>query len=126
MKIFISQKMKEKTPKQISIERDSIINNAKKNLGEDVEVVASYDPSLAFKTPIHSLSKSLEMLDKADAVLIPMISFENMENFEIKNKNDRSFVRGCEIELLVSLSYGKKIYVYDEEKIIDIKELIGE
>ena len=167
MKIFISQKMRNKTQKEIIKERNAILNgyllhgnpDAKikkevdefknKLLNEEtftksvikrvevgdivIDLLQSYKPELAFKDPITSLSQSLAMLAEADIVLVPkavidhVVDMNAIHHVQSINDNDgcaywtelspdfiKQYIKGCEFEFLIALSYGKKVYTYDE------------
>lgn len=114
MKVFISQKMRDKTPEQIKAERTKIQAKFIKWVdGKECEFIKSYLPELKFKDPITSLSQSLALLAAADVVLIP---FETI--FFDMNKNPK----GCEFEYAISKAYGKRVIGYDDDLFIAINE----
>lgn len=91
-KLFISQPMKGKTDEEILKERQKAIESAKKNLGEDVEVIDSFFQSApADASPLWFLGKSLELLSKADIA------------YFAKGWEE---ARGCKIENLCAIEYG--------------------
>ena len=66
-KLFISQPMNGKSDEEILREREKAIEEAKKALGEDVEVIDSFFQSApADARPLWFLGKSLELLSTAD------------------------------------------------------------
>ena len=66
-KLFISQPMKDKTNDEILKEREKAIADARKYLGEDVEVIDSFFKDAPHDArPLWFLSKSLELLSTAD------------------------------------------------------------
>ena len=91
-KLFISQPMKDKTDKQILVERMDAIEAAKEIVGEDVEVIDSFFQSApADARPLWFLGKSLELLSTADiAYFAP----------------GWSKYRGCKIEHECAVQYG--------------------
>lgn len=104
MKVFISQKMRDKTPEEIKAEHEKIQAGFIKHIeGKECEFIKSYLPELKFKDPITSLSQSLALLADADVVLIPF------ESTLIDMNNNP---KGCEFEYAISKAYGKKIIVY--------------
>lgn len=114
MKVFISQKMRDKTPEQIKDERIKIkVRFIKWVEGKECEFIKSYLPELKFKDPITSLSQSLALLAVADVVLIP---FESI--FFDMNKNPK----GCEFEYAISKAYGKRVVGYNDDGFIAINE----
>ena len=92
MKIMISQPMRGKTEKQIKDERKELINNLQEEGHEVLETV--FDDFDCYASPIAYLARSMEFLDKADAVVF-MKGWEN--------------ARGCRIEHQVASEYGKYI-----------------
>ena len=91
-KLFISQPMKDKTDKQILVERMEAVEAAKEIVGEDVEVIDSFFQSApADARPLWFLGKSLELLSTADiAYFAP----------------GWSKYRGCKIEHECAVQYG--------------------
>ena len=66
-KLFISQPMKDKTNDEILKEREKAIADARKYLGEDVEVIDSFFKDAPHDAkPLWFLGKSLELLSTAD------------------------------------------------------------
>lgn len=91
MKIMISQPMRGKTNEQIRKEREELIKQLESEGHEVIDTVLDISEC---KSPIYYLSKSIELLDKADAVIF-MKGWEN--------------ARGCKIEYQVASEYGKFI-----------------
>lgn len=92
MKIMISQPMNGKTEKQIKDERKYLIKELEEQGHEVLETV--FDDFDCYASPIAYLSKSIEVLDKADAVVF-MKGWEN--------------ARGCIIEHEIATKYNKFI-----------------
>ena len=93
-KLFISQPMNGKTEKEILAVREKAIESAKRNLGEDVEVIDSYFEDYNPENgcvPLKYLSKSLELLADADVA------------YFAKGWED---ARGCKIENACAIAYG--------------------
>ena len=66
-KLFISQPMKDKADDEILKEREKAIADARKYLGEDVEVIDSFFKDAPHDVkPLWFLGKSLELLSTAD------------------------------------------------------------
>lgn len=66
-KLFISQPMKDKADDEILKEREKAIADARKYLGEDVEVIDSFFKDAPHDAkPLWFLGKSLELLSTAD------------------------------------------------------------
>lgn len=91
MKIMISQPMRGKTNEQIRKEREELVRRLQEKGHEVIDTVLDISEN---KTPIYYLSKSIELLDKADGVIF-MKGWEN--------------ARGCRIEHQVAVDYGKYI-----------------
>lgn len=91
-KLFISQPMRGKTDAEILAARERAIESAKRNLGEDVEVIDSFFQNApADAKPLWFLGKSLELLSTADvAYFVP--GWED--------------ARGCRIENTCAIEYG--------------------
>lgn len=67
MRVFISQPMNGKTDEEILRERDEAINEIKKNISDDIEVIDSFFQSAPVDArPLYFLGKSLELLSTAD------------------------------------------------------------
>ena len=96
-KLFISQPMNGKTNEEILAVREKAIDSAKKNLGDDVEVIDSYfedyNPANGC-VPLKYLSKSLELLADADIA------------YFAKGWED---ARGCRIENQCAIAYGIEV-----------------
>ena len=92
MRIMISQPMNGKTEKQIRDERKYLIQELEEQGHEVIDtIIKDFDDEVS---PILYLAKSIEFLDKADAVIF-MKSWEK--------------ARGCIIEHETALRYGKFI-----------------
>ena len=91
MKIMISQPMRGKTNEQIRQEREDLVKELESQGHEVIDTVLDISEN---KSPIYYLSKSLELLDKAEAVVF------------MKGWQD---ARGCRIEHQVAVDYGKFI-----------------
>ena len=92
MKIMISQPMRGKTEKEIKNEREALVKKLQEEGHEVLETV--FEDFDCYASPIAYLARSIEFLDKADAVVF-MKGWEN--------------ARGCKIEHEVALKYGKYI-----------------
>lgn len=92
MKIMISQPMRGKTEKQIKDEREYLVKQLQDEGHEVLETV--FDDFDCYASPIAYLARSIEFLDKADAVVF-MKGWEN--------------ARGCIIEHEIALKYNKFI-----------------
>ena len=93
-KLFISQPMRGKTQEEILSVRERAIESAKRNLGEDVEVIDSYFEDYNPENgcvPLKYLSKSLELLADADIA------------YFAKGWEE---ARGCRIENQCAIEYG--------------------
>ena len=94
-KLFISQPMCDKTDDEIKAVRRQAIEEAKKELGEDVEVIDSFFEGAPHDAkPMWFLSKSLELLANADIVYFA----EGWKDY-----------RGCKIENMCAHAYGYKV-----------------
>ena len=94
MKLFISQPMNGKTKEEILSVRERAIESAKRNFGEDVEVIESYFEDYNPENGCVSLkylSKSIELLADADVA------------YFAKGWED---ARGCRIENACAIAYG--------------------
>ena len=90
-KLFISQPMKDKTDDEILKEREKAIADARKYLGEDVEVIDSFFKDAPHDArPLWFLSKSLELLSTADVAYFA----KGWDN-----------TRGCRIEHNCAVAY---------------------
>ncbi len=92
MKIMISQPMRGKTEKEIKDEREELVKKLQEEGHEVLETV--FEDFDCYASPIAYLARSIEFLDKADAVVF-MKGWEN--------------ARGCKIEHEIALKYGKYI-----------------
>lgn len=96
-KLFISQPMNGKTNEEILAVREKAIDSAKKNLGDDVEVIDSYFDDYNPENgcvPLKYLSKSLELLADADVA------------YFAKGWEE---ARGCRIENQCAIAYGIEV-----------------
>ena len=91
MKLMISQPMRGKTNEQIREERAELVKQLEAEGHEVIDTVLDIGEG---KSPIHYLSKSIEMLADVDGVVF-MQGFLN--------------ARGCRIEYEVAREYGKFI-----------------
>ncbi len=94
MKIMISQPMRGKTEEEIKAEREEVVKQLESEGHEVLQTV--FEDFSEDKSPIYYLAKSIEYLDKADAVIF-MQGWEN--------------ARGCKIEYNVAMAYGKFIKI---------------
>lgn len=92
MKIMISQPMRGKTNEQIREERTKLILKLESEGHEVIDTVLDISEN---KSPIFYLAKSIELLDKADAVVF-MPGWQQ--------------ARGCKIEHEVAVEYGKQVF----------------
>lgn len=92
MKIMISQPMRGKTEKEIKDEREELVKKLQEEGHEVLETV--FEDFDCYASPIAYLARSIEFLDKADAVVF-MKDWEN--------------ARGCKIEHEIALKYEKYI-----------------
>ena len=100
MKVFISQPMRDKTNEQIKKERQSAIEYAKKELGENVEVIDSFFENAPHGAkPLWFLGKSFELLSGADVVLFI---------------GEWDKYRGCKMEHAACEAYGIKILCFSK------------
>ena len=92
MKLFISQPMRGKTNEEILAVREKAIESAKRNIGEDVEVIDSFFKDVPVDAkPLWYLAKSLELLSTADVA------------YFAKGWEE---ARGCRIENACAIEYG--------------------
>lgn len=91
MKIMISQPMRGKTNEQIREERAKLVRKLEEQGHEVIDTVLDISEN---KSPIYYLSKSIELLDKADGVVF-------MKGWQE--------ARGCKIEHIIAYEYGKFI-----------------
>lgn len=98
-KLFISQPMNGKTTDEILSVREKAIASAKRELGEEVEVIDSFfkDAPVDAK-PLWYLAKSLELLSTADVA------------FFAKGWEE---ARGCRIENTCAIEYGIELVIED-------------
>lgn len=152
MKVFISQKMWDRTHDEIIYERDVIFSKwVEFRVAQYDQKIDSYLSEFKLKDPIKCLANSLSLMADADVVLVSWTSIvrtddmcygvppgqEEIDFWDSNNisesfyasqdtKLDLEFVkeniRGCELELLVALAYGKKVYYYDDNyKFTEVK-----
>lgn len=93
MKLMISQPMRGKTKEQIIAERANLILKLESEGHKVIDTVLDISEN---KSPIYYLAKSIELLDKADAVVF-MPGWQHY--------------RGCRIEFQVAKEYGKFIKI---------------
>ncbi|MDO4647961.1 MAG: hypothetical protein Q4B26_04865 [Eubacteriales bacterium] len=93
MKVFISQPMNGQGRMNIEIRRSALIEEIKKILGEDIEIIDSIQDTKD-KSPLECLSESIRLLATADVVYF--------DTFWEK-------ARGCRIEHECAVEYGKMI-----------------
>ena len=94
MKIMISQPMKGRTEKDIKEEREALVTKLEAEGHEVLDTVfTDFD---CYASPIAYLARSIEYLDKADAVVF-------MKGWEE--------ARGCRIEHIIATEYGKFIKI---------------
>ena len=98
-KLFISQPMNGKTNDEILAVREKAIASAKRELGEEVEVIDSFfkDAPVDAK-PLWYLAKALELLSTADVA------------FFAKGWEE---ARGCRIENTCAIEYGIELVIED-------------
>ena len=92
MKIMISQPMRGKTEKQIKDEREALVKKLQEEGHEVLETV--FEDFDCYASPIAYLARSIEFLDKTDAVIF-------MKGWQE--------ARGCRIEYQIAKDYGKFI-----------------
>lgn len=91
-KLFISQPMKDKTNEEILETREKAIQEVKKLLNDDVEVIDSFFKDAPHDArPLWFIGKSLELLSTADVVYFA---------------KDWDKYRGCKIEHTCAVGYG--------------------
>ena len=87
--------MRDKTDEQILAEREKAIESAKRNFGEDIEVIDSFFKDAPHDAkPLWFLGKSLELLSTADIAYF----VKGWENY-----------RGCKIENTCAIEYGIEV-----------------
>lgn len=94
MKVMISQPMRGKTEEQIKLEREEVVKELEEEGWEVLDTVFTDEAPKECSEAIYFLSKSIEALSKADAVLF-LAGWEG--------------ARGCRIEYQVAQEYGKFI-----------------
>ena len=99
-KLFISQSMKDKADDEILKEREKAIADARKYLGEDVEVIDSFFKDAPHDVkPLWFLGKSLELLSTADIAYFA---------------KGWDSARGCKIEHDCAVAYDIDVIEYYE------------
>ena len=91
MKLMISRPMRGKTNEQIREERESLVKQLEAEGHEVVDTILDLSEG---KTPVHYLSKSIELMADVDGVVF-------MPEWQL--------ARGCRIEYEVAKEYGKFI-----------------
>lgn len=94
MKVMISQPMRGKTNEKIRAEREEVIKKICNDGYDVIDTVINKDAPKNIDEAIFYLSKSIEFIGKADAIVF-MPGWER--------------ARGCRIEYLVAREYGKFI-----------------
>lgn len=94
LKVMISQPMKGKTNEQIRSERASVVKSLQDKGYEVIDTIIAENPPAGIDEPIYYLAKPIEFISKVDLVYF-MKGWEN--------------ARGCKIENLICLEYGKDI-----------------
>jgi hypothetical protein len=98
-KLFISQPMRGKTDEEILAVREKAIASAKRQIGEDVEVIDSFfQDAPVDANPLWYLAKSLELLSTADVA------------YFAKGWEE---ARGCRIENTCAIEYGIELVIED-------------
>jgi hypothetical protein len=92
MKVMISQPMRGKTNEQIREERKELIKKLELEGHEVIDTVIAEEPPKNIDEAIYYLSKSIEFIANADAIVF-MPGWEE--------------ARGCKIEYCVAKEYGK-------------------
>lgn len=91
-KLFISQPMSGKTNEEILAVREKAIASAKRQCGEDIEVIDSFIKDAPYQAnPLWYLSQSLAKLSEADIAYFA-------KGWET--------ARGCKIEMMCAIQYG--------------------
>lgn len=96
MKLFLSHPVTGKSRQEVLQLRCEMLEWAYDIYGPDLELIDSY-LDLGDVGPIIYITKSIELLDQADIVLV---------------HPDWIYSRGCKIEVEVALMYGKKHVVF--------------
>lgn len=92
MKVMISQPMRGKTNEQIREERKELIKKLELEGHEVIDTIIDEEPPKNIDEVIYYLSKSIEFIANADAIVF-MPGWEE--------------ARGCKIEYCVAKEYGK-------------------
>ena len=96
MKIFLSHPMTGKNRQEILQLRSEMLEWAYEHIGPDLVLIDSY-LDLGDVGPLIYISKSIELLDQADVVLV---------------HPDWIFSRGCKVEVDCALLYGKHNVIF--------------
>ena len=96
MKLFLSHPMTGKSRQEILQLRSEMLEWAYEHYGSDLELIDSY-LDLGDVGPLIYISKSIELLDQADIVLV---------------HPDWIFSRGCKLEVDAALMYGIKHVIF--------------
>lgn len=107
MKIMISQPMNGKTEEQIREERASVVSALESKGHTVIDTVFTDETPQGFSKPVYFLSKSIEALSSADAVVF-LPGWEK--------------ARGCRIDHIVALEYGKYVRELNNFDMIEFLE----
>lgn len=99
-KLFISQPMRGKTDEEILAVRETAIASAKRELGDDIEVIDSFFQNIpeVENKPLWCLGESLKLMAEADVVYF----CKDWEKY-----------RGCKIENICAVEYGIPLIIED-------------
>ena len=99
-KLFISQPMRGKTDEEILAVREAAIASAKRELGDDIEVIDSFFQNIpeVENKPLWCLGESLKLMAEADVVYF----CKEWERY-----------RGCKIENICAVHYGIPLVIED-------------
>lgn len=138
MKVFISQRFRDKTKEEIESTREKIKDAYIRHIAETTDIssiygtewIESWHPENYDKNSIYLLGDSIKELSKADLVLLPKSALMNVDEFvhhadnsTVKHSINISNLKGCELELLISFTYGKKyLFYYENGGEIKIKD----
>lgn len=95
-KLFLSHPMTGKTEEEILKLRTEMVMWAKLTIDNDLELIDSY-LDLGDVSPLVYISKSIELLEQADIVLV---------------HPDWIYSRGCKLEVEAALMYGNKNVIF--------------
>ena len=99
MKIFLSHPMTGMSEEKILQLREEMMEWAYEHIGPNLDLIDSY-LDLGDVSPLIYISKSIELLDQADVVLV---------------HPDWIFSRGCKVEVDCALLYGKHNVIFMKE-----------